>query len=268
MPLLFLLLALLTVPAHGAEQDAPPAAAPTEPAAAGNAPQDTNQPPPSADQLLRLDWQSNPASKTIEQEQVLFAEHTSGTYLGLVILLPEWQGTGRLWQLSATLTSQGFDTLLILPRFAQPQLNPAGEKKDAARDTFRQDLAARIKSLSEAKQQEGGFRLILAQGTAAAWASNLIASEQLPPPDALVLLDAYFPEQGANTVLAKDVAQSQAPILDLYEESAAGWPLVAAEARRVESRRSNKLNYRPYALLEQAELPARLQGWLRHLGWL
>ena len=45
-------------------------------------------------------------------------------------------------------------------------------------------------------------------------------------------------------------------------------PLLAAEARRSESRRSHKLNYRPYALMELGETPGRIQGWLTHLGWI
>ena len=44
--------------------------------------------------------------------------------------------------------------------------------------------------------------------------------------------------------------------------------LLAAEARKSESRRSHKLNYRPYALMELDETPTRIQGWLTHLGWL
>ncbi|MGL6577556.1 DUF3530 family protein [Aeromonas hydrophila] len=114
----------------------------------------------------------------------------------------------------------------------------------------------------------GGFKLILAQGTGAAWATNLIASEQLPAPDALVLLDGFFPDQQSNQIFAKEIAQATMPTLDLYQEDGGRWPLLAAEARRSESRRSHKLNYRPYALLELDETPTRIQGWLTHLGWL
>ena len=67
---------------------------------------------------------------------------------------------------------------------------------------------------------------------------------------------------------AKEIAQATMPTLDLYQEDGGRWPLLAAEARRSESRRSNKLNYRPYALLELDETPTRIQGWLTHLGWL
>ena len=90
----------------------------------------------------------------------------------------------------------------------------------------------------------------------------------MPAPDALVLLDGFFPNQQSNQTLAKQVAQAAIPTLDLYQEDGGRWPLLAAEARRSETRRSNKLNYRPYALMELEETPTRIQGWLNHLGWL
>ena len=88
------------------------------------------------------------------------------------------------------------------------------------------------------------------------------------PLDALVLLDGFFPNQLSNQTLAKQVAQASIPTLDLYQEDGGRWPLLAAEARKSESRRSHKLNYRPYALMELDETPTRIQGWLTHLGWL
>lgn len=214
------------------------------------------------------DWQGLPNSTQIDKQTVLFAKHDSDSYVGLAILLPDWQRSGQLWLLTRALGRLGFDTLLLLPSPQQTELDPAAEKKQQAIDDFRKQFATRISKLGDAKLQEGGFKLILAQGTGAAWATNLIASEQLPAPDALVLLDGFFPDQQSNQIFAKEIAQATMPTLDLYQEDGGRWPLLAAEARRSESRRSHKLNYRPYALLELDETPTRIQGWLTHLGWL
>lgn len=70
-----------------------------------------------------------------------------------------------------------------------------------------------------------------------------------------MLLDGFFPNQQSNQTLAKQVAQAAIPTLDLYQEDGGRWPPLAAEARKSESRRSNKLNYRPYALMELEETP-------------
>ncbi|WP_270693339.1 MULTISPECIES: DUF3530 family protein [unclassified Aeromonas] len=214
------------------------------------------------------DWKGLPDATRIDKQTVLFAKHDSENYLGLAILLPDWQHSGQLWQLTRALGQLGFDTLLLLPSPQQTELDPAAEKKAKNSDEFRKQFAERISKLADAKLQEGGFKLILAQGTGAAWTANLIASEQLPAPDALVLLDGFFPNQQSNQTLAKQVAQAAIPTLDLYQEDGGRWPLQAAEARKSESRRSHKLNYRPYALMELEETPTRIQGWLNHLGWL
>ncbi|MFQ1649579.1 DUF3530 family protein [Aeromonas veronii] len=214
------------------------------------------------------DWKGLPDATQIDKQTVLFSKHDSENYLGLAILLPDWQRSGQLWQLTRALGRLGFDTLLLLPSPQQTELDPATEKKAKNSDTFRKQFAERISKLVDAKLQEGGFKLILAQGTGAAWTANLIASEQLPAPDALVLLDGFFPDQQSNQILAKEIAQGTVPTLDLYQEDGGRWPLLAAEARQTESRRSHKLNYRPYALMELGETPTRIQGWLNHLGWL
>ncbi|MGE6208988.1 DUF3530 family protein [Aeromonas media] len=225
-------------------------------------------PPAPLDHWQESDWKGVPDSTRIDKQRVLFAKHDGDSYLGLAILLPDWQRSGQLWQLTRDLGRLGFDTLLLLPSPQQTELDPASEKKQENIDAFRRQFAERIVKLGDAKLQEGGFKLLLAQGTSAAWAANLITSEQLPAPDALVLLDGFFPNQLSNQTLAKQVAQASIPTLDLYQEDGGRWPLLAAEARQSESRRSHKLNYRPYALMELGETPGRIQGWLTHLGWI
>lgn len=223
--------------------------------------------PGQSDEQLLRDWHTQPFSKTIGKEQVLYAEHSSGQYLGLAILLPEWQGTSKIWSLSASLTAQGFDTLLLLPRQDQHLINPAEEKKNPAREAFRADLRDRIKSASEAKLKEGGFRLLLVQGSAANWIASQLTTEN-PIADAAVLLDAGFAEQGANQVLAREIAQSPLPVLDLAIDQSNGWLTQATELRNIAGQRSHKLNYRSSELVSTDEIPATLLGWLHHLGWL
>lgn len=254
-----------------ASEGTPASAADSETSAAsatGDADQaSTPVTPGQSDEQLLRDWHTQPFSKTIGKEQVLYAEHTSGQYLGLAILLPEWQGTSKLWPLSASLTAQGFDTLLLLPRQDQHLINPAEEKKNPAREAFRADLRDRIKAASEAKLKEGGFRLLLVQGSAANWIASQLTSENSLA-DAAVLLDAGFAEQGANQVLAREIAQSPLPVLDLAIDQSNGWLTQATDLRNIAGQRSHKLNYRSSELVSTDEIPATLLGWLHHLGWL
>ena len=254
MARLSLSLLLLTLLAgHGAEASevAPPVAEPMP-----------------LDHWQASDWKGLPDATQIDKQTVLFAKHDSENYLGLAILLPDWQRSGQLWQLTRALGHWALIPCCCCPPPSRPNWTQPPRKKRKTAMTFRKQFAERISKLADAKLQEGGFKLILAQGTGAAWTANLIASEQLPAPDALVLLDGFFPNQQSNQTLAKQVAQAAIPTLDLYQEDGGRWPLLAAEARKSESRRSNKLNYRPYALMELEETPTRIQGWLNHLGWL
>lgn len=61
------------------------------------------------------DWKGLPDATRIDKQTVLFAKHDSENYLGLAILLPDWQRSGQLWQLTRALGQLGFDTLLLLP---------------------------------------------------------------------------------------------------------------------------------------------------------
>ena len=196
---------------------------------------------------------------------MLFAKHDSDSYVGLAILLPDWQRSGQLWQLTRALWL-GFDTLLLLPRPSKPNWTPP-PRKAAGHRRLSQAVRHPYQQAGDAKLQEG-----LQADTGARHRRRLghqpHRQRTAARPDALVLLDGFFPDQQSNQIFAKEIAQATMPTLDLYQEDGGRWPLLAAEARRSESRRSHKLNYRPYALLELDETPTRIQGWLTHLGWL
>lgn len=146
----YLLLTLLAFAAHGAGQ-----------APSGAAPDPAPLVPP--DYWQSSDWQGIPDSTRVDKQQVLFAKHDSDNYVGLVILLPDWQRSGQLWQLTRELGRLGFDTLLLLPSPQQTELDPAAEKKQQVIDDFRKQFASRISKLGDAKLQEGGFKLLLAR---------------------------------------------------------------------------------------------------------
>ncbi|MGL5975313.1 MAG: DUF3530 family protein, partial [Aeromonas sobria] len=87
---------------------------------AGNVTQASEVAPPVAaplplDHWQAGDWKGLPDATLIDKQTVLFAKHDSENYLGLAILLPDWQRSGQLWQLTRALSQRGFDTRLLLP---------------------------------------------------------------------------------------------------------------------------------------------------------
>ena len=213
------------------------------------------------------DWQDAGQAKQIGDQVTLLHKSDQGYRLGLALLLPDWQQVADLLPLSRALNRQGFDTLIMLPNPTQLTLDPNDEKDQLAIQAFKERWQLRLTSLQENSGGESGYQLIIAAGSSAAWLCNLLSSESIAPPDALVLIDAFYPAPDANEILAHDVATAPYPVLDLYREQQVSWLDRAANERRLAVNRNDKLDWRQVAIRTSAEREEQLTGWLRYLGW-
>ena len=213
------------------------------------------------------DWQEAGQAKQIGNQVTLLHKSDQGYRLGLALLLPDWQQVADLLPLSRALNRQGFDTLIMLPNPTQLPLDPNDEKDQLAIQAFKERWQLRLTSLQENSGGESGYQLMIAAGSSAAWLCNLLSSESIAPPDALVLIDAFYPAADANEILAHDVATAPYPVLDLYREQQVSWLDRAASERRLAVNRNDKLDWRQVAIRTSAEREEQLTGWLRYLGW-
>ena len=213
------------------------------------------------------DWQEAGQAKQIGNQVTLLHKSDQGYRLGLALLLPDWQQVADLLPLSRALNRQGFDTLIMLPNPTQLTLDPNDEKDQLAIQAFKERWQLRLTSLQENSGGENGYQLMIAAGSSAAWLCNLLSSESIAPPDALVLIDAFYPAADANEILAHDVATAPYPVLDLYREQQVSWLNRAASERRLAVNRNDKLDWRQVAIRTSAEREEQLTGWLRYLGW-
>ena len=213
------------------------------------------------------DWQEAGQAKQIGNQVTLLHKSDQGYRLGLALLLPDWQQVADLLPLSRALNRQGFDTLIMLPNPTQLTLDPNDEKDQLAIQAFKERWQLRLTSLQENSGGESGYQLIIAAGSSAAWLCSLLSSESIAPPDALVLIDAFYPAPDANEILAHDVATAPYPVLDLYREQQVSWLDRAANERRLAVSRNDKLDWRQVAIRTSAEREEQLAGWLRYLGW-
>ena len=213
------------------------------------------------------DWQEAGQAKQIGNQVTLLHKSDQGYRLGLALLLPDWQQVADLLPLSRALNRQGFDTLIMLPNPTQLTLDPNDEKDQLAIQAFKERWQLRLTSLQENSGGESGYQLMIAAGSSAAWLCNLLSSESIAPPDALVLIDAFYPAADANEILAHDVATAPYPVLDLYREQQVSWLDRAASERRLAVNRNDKLDWRQVAIRTSAEREEQLAGWLRYLGW-
>lgn len=212
------------------------------------------------------DWQEAGSAQKIGNQVLIQHKSEQGYRLGLALLLPDWQQVADLLPLSHRLNRLGFDTQIMLPSPFQLELDPNSEKDQPAIEQFRSEWQQHLSGQLETAGQDG-YRLIIAAGSSAAWLGNLISKQAMEAPDALVLVDAFYPDKDANAILARDMAGVSCPVLDMYTEELNSWLTQASQSRRIEARRANKLDLRQVALHSAAERSTVLSGWLRHLGW-
>jgi hypothetical protein len=113
----------------------------------------------------------------------------------------------------------------------------------------------------------GGHRLLLAQGSSAVWLGQLLNADKINKPDAVILLNAFYPDKQANLLQATQLSSSILPVLDLYQAERSNWLTQAAQQRQIAVKRATKLNWRQQTINDLADSPERIKGWLTTLGW-
>ncbi|WP_432455959.1 DUF3530 family protein [Agarivorans sp. QJM3NY_29] len=218
-------------------------------------------------------------SLTVEQRQFvsLWIEQQTPQQRGTAILLPDWGNSpsseDMIDSLRQTLPSLGWQTGAILPPAPQASLMQDSEPQDQ-QNTYQQQLSEVIEAARQTQAQPFGFQLLIAQGVMGAWLVELLAEQQLSPPDGLILMSTYYPNQALNQRLAKQLARLSIPVLDIYDPNYNQWQFEAAQQRLIASNKSQKLNYRQTQLPVSAEtapnhalLTKSIYGWLNALGW-
>lgn len=215
------------------------------------------------------DWQEAGEAKQIGKQLALLHKSEQGYRLGLALLLPEWQLVADLLPLSHHLNQLGFDTLIMLPHPKQQELDPNAEhtpEKEAVK-AFRDEWQKQLIDLQSNSGDPTGYQLMVASGSSAVWLSNLLVTEAVTPPDALILVDAFYPAPDANEITASELAMTSMPLLDLYQPGRVTWLDRAAKLRRQASKQNNKLNWRQVPLQNREERLSQVAGWLNALGW-
>ena len=213
------------------------------------------------------DWQAHGETTKVGEQVTLLHKSEQGFRLGLAVLLPDWQQVADLLPLSQRLNALGFDTLIMLPSPRQLTLDPNAEQDQLAIQAFRESWQLRLTALMENNSGSGGYTLLVAAGSSAAWLGGLLSSQTLAAPDGLVLIDAFYPATDANQILARDIAGLPCPVLDLYRSGQVSWLDQAVRERALAVKRQNKLDWRQLALQTRDERGDQLAGWLNFLGW-
>lgn len=133
-------------------------------------------------------------------------------------------------------------------------------------------LAARLSRLQQEFVTEPGFTVWVMEGVTAAIGIKLISAQPQLMPDALVIIDAYLPQQQLNQQLSQQLAKLQLPVLELSTYAANDWVQQTQSLRHQLSQKHQQVNYRQRQLLSQGALAERelysvLKGWLAYHGF-
>lgn len=212
-------------------------------------------------------------------------QHNTAINKGVMILIPDWQQSAAspnaINQLRNNMPDQGWTILTLHPPH-QPNNYPS--KALTAEDRLKENnesLTSYQKKLSEviatvinkAKNYPGAI-LIIAEGQHAALIVNMIDSELIEAPGALVMLSSYMPTKAENMKLAEQVAVTEYPILDLYLKRDHRLVLANTDNRKHRVKNEMKVYYRQKQLSNQAtsyypksSLTREILGWLKAIGW-
>ncbi|ABG42332.1 hypothetical protein Patl_3832 [Paraglaciecola sp. T6c] len=137
-----------------------------------------------------------------------------------------------------------------------------------------QELRGLMQAAMARAQSYSGFRLIIAQGTSAAWLIKIYAEKQIPSPDALVTISPFWPQRNLNALIANYTAVTEMPLLDIYSPQDNNWSLMSATQRGIDASKNLKLDYRQRQLTntfntfsDSAFVSKEIYGWLHYLGW-
>ena len=149
-------------------------------------------------------------------------------------------------------------------------------------ETSRNRLASLTTSVLNQFSDKPGYRLIICQGMTAAQMLQLTALEQLATPDAFVVLAPFWPEAEQNRQIARWIADTPIPVLDIAGALSNHWSAKTVAQRSDNARVGLKMDYRQRQLPEASagaigiqghtspfvtRLSKEIYGWTRYLGW-
>jgi len=204
---------------------------------------------------------------------------------GVMILVPEWQQSATSPKainfLRKHLPTDGWATITIQP-LEKPMIYPSRAEKEVERNTENEEaisayteqfIPMMAKVFEEAANYPGIF-VVVAEGNNAAILIDLFEQQQLPMPNAMVMLSAHQLNEADNQRLALTIAESDLPILDLYLSSDNNWVHHFVKLRQQIARREMKTYFRqrqfksfsPGYYPEQS-LAKSIKGWIASIGW-
>ena len=215
----------------------------------------------------------------------LINENTASNQKGVMILLPDWQmsatSSNALNYLREILPSQGWTTITI-----QPPNKPIGypsralklsqqiEENTKLLTQYQDNLTVMMNAVMDKAKDYPGIFVVVSQGSHASLLANLYSDKKLEAPSAMVMLSGYMFTEFDSLTLAKTLAMSDFPVLDIYLSRDQQLAKSNAVVRKAQATKEMKAYYRQTQLhnnqvgyYPQESLLRAINGWLKSIGW-
>jgi len=214
---------------------------------------------------------------------------TTSNSKGVIILLPHWTqpatSSRAINFLRNTLPDHGWTTISIqpptkpinYPSIAEKEIDRK-TKNEASLKTYQGKLNQVMIAVMETVQSYPGIFIAVAEGSNSAMLVDLYQGraelEKIPQPSAVILLSGYMLTNEDNALFAKNLANTELPILDLFLRRDHHLAINNADLRKKSADKQMKIFYRQRQLINsttgyypQQQLLTEINSWLKSIGW-
>jgi len=214
---------------------------------------------------------------------------TTSNSKGVIILLPHWTqpatSSRAINFLRNTLPDHGWTTISIqpptkpinYPSIAEKEIDRK-TKNEASLKTYQGKLNQVMIAVMETVQSYPGIFIVVAEGSNSAMLVDLYQGraelEKIPQPSAVILLSGYMLTNEDNALFAKNLANTELPILDLFLRRDHHLAINNADLRKKSADKQMKIFYRQRQLINsttgyypQQQLLTEINSWLKSIGW-
>jgi hypothetical protein len=139
---------------------------------------------------------------------------------------------------------------------------------------YEQFTATLLNALQQKFMQSPGYQVIYVQGKSASSLLSILSEDADLGLSALIINNPYWPEVTQNKAIAKDLAKTTIPVLDLLNQSDNTWSKQSAKNRLIETRIALKPLYRQRQVIgidlsagQSDYIAKEMVGFLHYLGW-
>lgn len=221
----------------------------------------------------------------IDEVITLFQNSKTANNKGVILFIPDWQQPAinprSINFLRKIMPEHGWATLTVQP-FNKPKNYPSmalkaveqQEENEKTVTDYKLKLGQLYQAMMDKVANFPGIFILVSEGNNAGFLVDIINQETSKKPHAMVMLSAYQLTETANINLAKNVAMSEMPILDLRLKRDHINVQASAKLRKIQSEKELKVVYRQQEIANftpsyypEDDLLKAIQGWLKTIGW-